>query len=119
VRNVVRFACADPYVGKLVEACGEAFGPDPQPYRVDGLGPDRPGWEPSFRLAPSEGLVVLHANTVHRGIWQARWGQTITHWICAGCKEFDERGKLWGAYKGVRAFGSPELWTEAGAQHVY
>jgi ATP-dependent DNA helicase RecQ len=119
VRNVVLFACADPYVARLLDACSEAFGPDPQPYRVDGLGPDKPGWEPPFRLAPTENLVVLHADTVHRGIWHAGWGQTITHWICAGCREFDERGKLWGAYKGVRPFGSPELWTEAGAQHVY
>jgi len=118
VWNVVRFACADSYVGSLLEACGEAFGPDPQPYRVDGLGSDSPRWEPPFRLAPTENLVILHGDTVHRGSWDARWGQTITHWICGGCRGFDERGKLWGAYKGVRPFATPEIW-EAGAQNVH
>ena len=119
VWNVVRFACADSYVPQLLNACAEAFEPDPQPYRVDALGKDMPGWEPPFRLGPTENLVVLHADTVHRGMWQARWGHIVTHWICAGCSDVDERGKLWGAHKGVRAFGTPETWADAGENHVY
>lgn len=119
VWNVVRFACADSYVPQLVAACREAFEPDPQPYRVDALGKDKPGWKPPFRLGPTENLVVLHGDTVHRGIWQARWGHLVTHWICGGCSDIDERGKHWGAHKGVRAFGTPETWVDAGEKHVY
>jgi len=119
VWNVLRFACADSHVQQVLDACREAFGPDPKPYRVDALGKDQPGWEPPFRLGPTENLVVLHADTVHRGIWQARLGQMISHWICAGCDAHDGRGKLWGAYKGVRAFGTPEIWADSADNYVY
>ena len=119
VKGLNRFACADHFLPRLVEACREAFGGDPQPYRVDLLGQDRPGWEPPFRIGPDDGLVVVHGDRVHSGALQLHRGRVVTHWICDGCDPVDERGKRWADRKGVRPYISPEVWIASGGDRVY
>jgi len=119
VKGLNRFACTDHFFPKLVEACREAFGGNPQPYRVDLLGLDAPGWEPSFRLGPDDNMIALHGDRVHRGVFDMHRGHVVTHWICDGCDPVDERGKRWADHKGVRPYVTPEAWIASGGNRVY
>ena len=102
VKYINRFVCTERFQPILFASCREAFGGDPFPYRIDFLTEDQPGWQPPFLLRSKDNVIVLHGDSVHRGIFEVSHGHIITHWICEGCNPFDERGKRWADKKGVR-----------------
>lgn len=118
-RKVRRFACAEEDLSMLNRICKEAFGGDPQPYRVDGLGEDKREWECPFRLNLDEDLVVIHARSVHKGAWNLKAGRVISQWICLSCDPVDDRGRQWLDYAGIRPHHAPETWIASGELNVY
>jgi ATP-dependent DNA helicase RecQ len=119
IKRVRRFACGEEAMPALLAISREAFGGDPAPYRIDGLGADAPGWQPPFRLEPYEQLIIVHTHTVHHRAWDLMLGQVITHWLCEGCDPADDRGRAWLDYAGIRPYLTPEGWIAAGEGNVY
>jgi ATP-dependent DNA helicase RecQ len=118
-KGVRRFACAGEDVNTLTIICKEAFGGDPAPYRVDGLGEDKRNWECPFRLELNERLVIIHGRSVHRGAWNLKTGHAISHWLCDGCDPVDDRGRHWLDYPGIRPHREAEAWIATGEINVY
>jgi ATP-dependent DNA helicase RecQ len=119
LRRAVRFACADENLKGLIAIAKDAFGGQPDAYRIDGLGSFDPSWTLPFRIEADESLVVVHAGTAHQGALGIERGASITHWICEDCSAVDERGRAWIDYPGVRPYLSPESWINSGGALVY
>jgi len=118
-KKVRRFACAEEDLTTLKGIFKEAFGGDPAPYRVDGLGEDKRDWECPFRLDLNENLVVIHTRRVHRGAWSLKAGRVISHWLCDNCDPVDDRGRQWLDYRGIRPHHVPDAWLATGETNVY
>jgi len=119
MKGIRRFATSDENVSKLGEICREAFGGDPAPYRVDGLGVNGRDWKMPFRIETHEKLVLVHSKAVHSAAFALSCGQLITHWMCEGCEPTDARGKQWLDYRGIRPYLDPEFWIAAGEALVH
>jgi ATP-dependent DNA helicase RecQ len=117
--GTVRFACADEDIVILAGLVKEAFGGNPQPYRIDPLGSWEQTWCLPFRLEPNEDLIVIHSHHVHLGAWNLRCGRKITHWICKGCVPTDSRGRNWVDYPGMYPHLKPEAWIAGGGRNVH
>jgi ATP-dependent DNA helicase RecQ len=113
-KGISRFACAPIFVTPLLDASRQAFGQNPQPYRIDSLGEPTEDWDLPFLLSPIESMVVIHGRTVHRGALHLALGQEIVHWICQSCEAVDERGKSWLDQPGIIPYATPDAWIESG-----
>ena len=113
-KGITRFACAPMFIPPLLDASRQAFGRNPQPYRVDSLGDQTEGWELPFLLAPTESMVIVHGRTVHRGALRLALGREIVHWVCQSCEPVDERGKSWLDQPGIIPYATPDAWIESG-----
>jgi hypothetical protein len=119
ILGTVRFACADEELGVFVGLVKEAFGGNPQPYRIDSLGKWDQYWNLPFRLEPTEDLIVIHSHNVHLGAWNLKCGRQITHWICKGCVPTDSRGRNWIDYPGLYPHLTPDAWIATGGLNVH
>lgn len=119
ILGTVRFACSDEELGVFVRLVKEAFGGNPQPYRIDSLGKWDQYWNLPFRLEPTEDLIVIHSHNVHLGAWNLKCGRKITHWICKGCVPTDSRGRNWIDYPGLYPHLTPDAWIATGGLYVH
>jgi ATP-dependent DNA helicase RecQ len=119
IQGIIRFACADEELGSLIGIVKEAFGGNPQPYRIDPLGRWDQYWTLPFRLEPDEDLIVVHSQQVHLGAWNLKCGRVITHWICKGCVSTDSRGRNWTDYPGLYPHLTPDAWIATGGRNVH
>lgn len=118
-KRITRFATSDDHVLALREICKEAFGGNPAPYRIDGLGSDSRDWAPPFRLEAHEKLVLIHNRALHSASFALSLGQTVTHWLCEGCEPSDGHGRQWIDYPGIRPYMSLDAWIAAGVSNVH